>query len=285
MLGELDGSQRARARELAAALEPIGPVRVTDNVRGMIWSKLLINSTFTGLSAVSGLRYGGVAEQGRDAVFALWAEGVAVGDAQGLSARARARRPASLRRRRAGRLHGRLRQRPPVDAAGPRRRPARPRSTSSTAASRHVGASSASRPRATTAWSSWCTRWNGASAPRTRAGWTTSARRRRSAPPTAESPTSPTRRGAGSGSKQCLPSLPGISMSRMTKPAACDGDADDPEHDRVVEAVPAGAGEVDREVQDEPERDQGGRGDQAGSLVALHHELAELARASAGRAR
>ena len=57
---------------------------MTDNVRGMIWSKLLINSTFTGLSAVSGLRYGGVAEQGRDAVFALWAEGVAVGDAQGL---------------------------------------------------------------------------------------------------------------------------------------------------------------------------------------------------------
>ena len=44
----------------------------------MIWSKLLINSTFTGLSAVSGLRYGGVAEQGPDAVFGLWAEGVAV---------------------------------------------------------------------------------------------------------------------------------------------------------------------------------------------------------------
>jgi 2-dehydropantoate 2-reductase len=84
MLGELDGAARSRAGVLAAALEPVGPVRITDNVRGMIWSKLLINSTFTGLSAVSGLRYGGVAEQGRDAVFALWAEGVAVGDAQGL---------------------------------------------------------------------------------------------------------------------------------------------------------------------------------------------------------
>jgi 2-dehydropantoate 2-reductase len=85
MVGELDGSLSARSRELAVCLEPVGPVRVTDNVRGMIWSKLLINSTFTGLSAVSGLRYGGVAEQGRDAVFALWAEGVAVADAQGLS--------------------------------------------------------------------------------------------------------------------------------------------------------------------------------------------------------
>jgi 2-dehydropantoate 2-reductase len=85
MVGELDGSSSARASSLAAALEPVGPVRVTGNVRGMIWSKLLINSTFTGLSAVSGLRYGGVAEQGPDAVFALWAEGVAVADAQGLS--------------------------------------------------------------------------------------------------------------------------------------------------------------------------------------------------------
>jgi 2-dehydropantoate 2-reductase len=85
MVGELDGTISERVKALAAALEPVGRTRVTDNVRGMIWSKLLINSTFTGLSAVSGLRYGGVAEQGPEAVFALWAEGVAVGDAQGLA--------------------------------------------------------------------------------------------------------------------------------------------------------------------------------------------------------
>ena len=85
MVGELDGTISERAKALAAALEPVGRTRVTDNVRGMIWSKLLINSTFTGLSAVSGLRYGGVGEQGPEAVFALWAEGVAVGDAQGLA--------------------------------------------------------------------------------------------------------------------------------------------------------------------------------------------------------
>jgi 2-dehydropantoate 2-reductase len=84
MIGELDGSDSERSRVLARCLEPVGHVRITPNVRGMIWSKLLINSTFTGLSAVSGLRYGGVAEQGRDAAFALWAEGVAVADAQGL---------------------------------------------------------------------------------------------------------------------------------------------------------------------------------------------------------
>lgn len=84
IIGELDGSVSERAQALAAALQPVGETRVTDNVRGMIWSKLLINSTFTGLSAVSGLRYGGAAAEGRDAVFALWAEGVAVADAQGL---------------------------------------------------------------------------------------------------------------------------------------------------------------------------------------------------------
>jgi 2-dehydropantoate 2-reductase len=85
MVGELDGTISERAKALAAALDPVGRTRVTDNVRGMIWSKLLINSTFTGLSAVSGLRYGGVGEQGPEAVYALWAEGVAVGDAQRLS--------------------------------------------------------------------------------------------------------------------------------------------------------------------------------------------------------
>jgi 2-dehydropantoate 2-reductase len=84
MVGELDGTITERAKTLAAALEPVGRTRVTDNVRGMIWSKLLINSTFTGLSAVSGLRYGGAVAEGRDAVFCLWREGVAVGDAQGL---------------------------------------------------------------------------------------------------------------------------------------------------------------------------------------------------------
>ncbi|HEY6689385.1 MAG TPA: 2-dehydropantoate 2-reductase [Propionibacteriaceae bacterium] len=84
MIGELDGFDSERSRVLARCLEPVGHVRITPNVRGMIWSKLLINSTFTGLSAVSGLRYGGVAEQGREGVFALWAEGVAVADAQEL---------------------------------------------------------------------------------------------------------------------------------------------------------------------------------------------------------
>lgn len=84
VVGELDGVLTDRARRLAKALSPVGPTRVSDNIRGMIWTKLQVNSTFTGLSAISGLRYGGVAEQGPDAVFALWEEGVKVARAQSL---------------------------------------------------------------------------------------------------------------------------------------------------------------------------------------------------------
>ena len=65
VVGELDGSERPRTQLLARCLEAVGDVRVTRNVRGQIWSKLLVNSAFTGLSAISGLRYGGVAQRAR----------------------------------------------------------------------------------------------------------------------------------------------------------------------------------------------------------------------------
>jgi 2-dehydropantoate 2-reductase len=87
VVGELDGAERDRTRLLARCLEAAGPVRVSDNIRGQIWSKLLVNSTFTALSAVSGLRYGEVADHpgGRVAAFGLWAEGVAVAEAEGIA--------------------------------------------------------------------------------------------------------------------------------------------------------------------------------------------------------
>ena len=87
VVGELDGSERARTRLLARCLEAVGEVRLTGNIRGQIWSKLLVNTAFTGLSAVSGLRYGEVAghPDGRVAASTIWAEGVAVGEAEGLT--------------------------------------------------------------------------------------------------------------------------------------------------------------------------------------------------------
>ena len=86
VVGELDGSERERTRLLARCLEPVAEVRLTRNLRGQIWSKLLVNSALTGLSAVSGLRYGGVADHpdGRPAVYEIWAEGFAVGWAEEL---------------------------------------------------------------------------------------------------------------------------------------------------------------------------------------------------------
>ena len=86
VVGELDGSVRERTRAVAAALEPADEVRLTTNVRGQIWAKLLINSTFTGLSAVSGLRYGGVADhpRGREVAYGIWREGYEIGQAEGL---------------------------------------------------------------------------------------------------------------------------------------------------------------------------------------------------------
>jgi 2-dehydropantoate 2-reductase len=84
VVGELDGAERERTRLLARCLEAVGDVRLTRNMRGQIWSKLLVNSSCTGLSAVSGLRYGGVAEHpdGRAALYAIWAEGFAVAEAE-----------------------------------------------------------------------------------------------------------------------------------------------------------------------------------------------------------
>src|ERR671915_355042 len=80
------GSVRDRTRLLASILETMGEVRVTDNIRGQVWSKLLVNSTFSGLGVVSGLLYREIAENpsGREAAYALWREGYDVGQAEAL---------------------------------------------------------------------------------------------------------------------------------------------------------------------------------------------------------
>jgi 2-dehydropantoate 2-reductase len=86
VIGEVDGKVRDRTRLLASILETVADVRVTDNIRGQVWSKLLVNSTFSGLGVVSGLLYREIAEDpaGRDAAYALWREGYDVGQAEEL---------------------------------------------------------------------------------------------------------------------------------------------------------------------------------------------------------
>jgi 2-dehydropantoate 2-reductase len=86
IIGEPDGEIRERTRLLADALGTVDEARVTQNIRGQVWSKLLVNSTFSGLGAVSGLLYREVVadRDGREAVLALWREGYDVGQAQNL---------------------------------------------------------------------------------------------------------------------------------------------------------------------------------------------------------
>ncbi|HKH12033.1 MAG TPA: ketopantoate reductase family protein [Rubrobacter sp.] len=87
VVGEPDGETRDRTRLLAELLGVVEEVRLTENITGQVWSKLLVNSAFSGLGAVSGLLYREVMEDpdGREVALALWREGYDVGMAQGLT--------------------------------------------------------------------------------------------------------------------------------------------------------------------------------------------------------
>jgi 2-dehydropantoate 2-reductase len=86
VIGEPDGSHSERLERLSCALQTAAEVRISRNIRGQVWSKLLINSTWSGLGAVSGLLYGEIAAHplGRRLAVEVWREGIEVGRAQGL---------------------------------------------------------------------------------------------------------------------------------------------------------------------------------------------------------
>jgi 2-dehydropantoate 2-reductase len=87
VIGEPDGESKYRTPLLAEALESVADVRVTENISGQVWSKLLVNSAFSGLGAISGLLYREVVADpaGREAALAVWREGYDVGVAQGIT--------------------------------------------------------------------------------------------------------------------------------------------------------------------------------------------------------
>ena len=86
VVGEPDGRTRGRTRRLAEVLAAVGPVVVSENVVGTVWSKLLVNSTLSALGAASGRLTGEVLADpaGRRAAVALWREGCAVAAALGV---------------------------------------------------------------------------------------------------------------------------------------------------------------------------------------------------------
>ncbi|MBX3131445.1 MAG: 2-dehydropantoate 2-reductase [Polyangiaceae bacterium] len=57
-LGRLDGTKSAALEALALALEAVGPVTLTDNLRGARWSKLAINAAISTLGTIGGDRLG-----------------------------------------------------------------------------------------------------------------------------------------------------------------------------------------------------------------------------------
>jgi 2-dehydropantoate 2-reductase len=87
VIGEPDGGTKERTRLLAEVLGTVAEVRITGNISGQVWSKLLVNSAFSGLGAVSGLLYSEVVANpaGKDAALAVWREGYDVGVAQGIT--------------------------------------------------------------------------------------------------------------------------------------------------------------------------------------------------------
>src|SRR5215213_3032311 len=84
VIGEPEGPTKERTHLLAEALGTAAEVRITENISGQVWSKLLVNSAFSGLGAVSGLLYREVVADpaGKEAVLAVWREGYDVGVAQ-----------------------------------------------------------------------------------------------------------------------------------------------------------------------------------------------------------
>lgn len=87
VIGELDGPAQARTRLLGDILGSVTTTEVNANMGAQVWSKLLLNSTFSGLGAVTGLTYGQVVAEplGRRVALALWTEGVTVARAIGVA--------------------------------------------------------------------------------------------------------------------------------------------------------------------------------------------------------
>ncbi|WJI90977.1 ketopantoate reductase family protein [Weissella viridescens] len=61
-IGELDGSDTPRIEALKKVMDNVGGTFVSNNLLGTKWSKLLINSAFSGLSAATNSTFGAVAD-------------------------------------------------------------------------------------------------------------------------------------------------------------------------------------------------------------------------------
>jgi len=63
-IGELDGSITERLKVIKAILDSVGYCELTTNIIGLKWTKLLMNTTFSGMSAALGCTFGEVLHNG-----------------------------------------------------------------------------------------------------------------------------------------------------------------------------------------------------------------------------
>lgn len=86
-LGRLSGALDADLRRVGELLEAIGPVHLTQNLRGARWSKLALNCAVSALGTIAGERLGPLVRQRRYRRLALeiMTEAVAVAKAEGVA--------------------------------------------------------------------------------------------------------------------------------------------------------------------------------------------------------
>jgi len=86
-LGRLNGEIDESVRRVAELLEAIGPVTITNNLRGARWSKLALNCAVSGVGTIAGERLGPLVRvrRYRRLALELMTEAVAIAKAEGIS--------------------------------------------------------------------------------------------------------------------------------------------------------------------------------------------------------
>ncbi len=87
IIGEMDGQLTPRVRQLKATLESIGPVTISNNIYGVLWSKLTLNCATSATGAVTGQLLGEMLRRncGRRLALAIMSEAIDVAEALGIS--------------------------------------------------------------------------------------------------------------------------------------------------------------------------------------------------------
>jgi 2-dehydropantoate 2-reductase len=86
-MGEPDGTVKERTKKVAAIMECICPVSITDNLTGTRWTKLLVNATMSGMSVSLGCTFGDVLdnEKALTCVVHIGNEALAVAEKLGIT--------------------------------------------------------------------------------------------------------------------------------------------------------------------------------------------------------